>query len=88
MSVFEVIMLVCFGLSWPLSIAKAVRTKVVSGKSPLFMAVICLGYVCGIIHKALYAMDWVILLYALNMMLVAVDLGLYVRYLPKEQVAN
>ncbi|MBW2544040.1 MAG: hypothetical protein JRD43_00935, partial [Deltaproteobacteria bacterium] len=74
MSVFEATMLICFGVSWPISIAKSVRTKVVSGKSPLFMAVLCLGYACGIIHKLLYSMDWIIMLYALNMVLVAIDL--------------
>jgi len=80
MSIFEAIMLVCFGLSWPISIAKSLRTKVVSGKSPLFMAIICIGYLSGIIHKALCAFDWVILLYTVNMMMVAVDLALYYRY--------
>ena len=77
-------MLICFGVSWPISIAKSVRTKVVSGKSPLFMAVLCFGYACGIIHKLLYSMDWIIVLYVLNMVLVVIDLTLYFRYLPKE----
>ena len=83
MSVFEITMLVCFGVSWPISIAKAVRTRVVLGKSPLFMGIICLGYGCGIIHKVVYAMDGVIVLYILNLILVAVDLALYLRYRPR-----
>ena len=83
MSVFEITMLVCFGVSWPISIAKAVRTRVVLGKSPLFMGIICLGYGCGIIHKVVYAMDGVIVLYILNLILVAVDLALYMRYRPR-----
>jgi len=49
MSIFEVLMLVCFGLSWPISIAKALRTEKVAGKSPVFMGVICLGYLSGIL---------------------------------------
>jgi hypothetical protein len=80
MSSFEALMLVCFGLSWPISIAKSVRTKVVSGKSPLFMVIVCIGYLSGIVHKALYAFDWIIFLYILNMTMVAVDLMLYFRY--------
>lgn len=83
MSVFEAVMLICFGISWPVSIAKTLRTRVVSGKSPLFMAIVCLGYVCGVVHKALYSFDWIIALYAMNMILVAVDLFLYFRYLPR-----
>jgi len=73
-------MLLCFGISWPISIAKSLRTRVVAGKSPLFMAIVCLGYLSGIAHKALVSFDWVIALYALNLMMVATDLYLYVRY--------
>ena len=46
------------------------------------MAVICLGYLSGILHKLFFAMDWVIVLYALNLVMVATDLFLYYRYLP------
>ncbi len=83
MSVFEIMMLVCFGVSWPLSIAKAVRTKVVAGKSPLFMTIVCFGYLSGIVHKVVHDLDPVVALYALNMLLVALDLTLYYRYLPR-----
>lgn len=81
-------MMICFGLSWPISISKSLRTKVVSGKSPLFMSILCLGYLCGIIHKVLYSTDWVMALYALNMVMVAIDLFLYYRYLPRERTAR
>jgi hypothetical protein len=77
MSVFEIIMLVCFGVSWPISIYKSVRTKTVAGKSPLFMAIVVAGYASGIIHKVIYSRDWVIALYAANLLLVAVDMGAY-----------
>jgi len=80
MSPFEVIMLVCFASGWPFSIVKAIRTKRAAGKSPWFMAIICLGYLSGVIHKTLYARDWVIALYALNMVLISTDLFLYNRY--------
>jgi hypothetical protein len=51
-----------------------------SGKSPLFMGIVCVGYLSGIIHKALYAFDWIILLYTANLIMVAVDLTLYCCY--------
>ena len=81
-SVFEIIMLVCFGVSWPVSIVKALRTKVVRGKSAFFLSLILVGYAAGIVHKYRYASegDPVIYLYALNFLLVALDLALYVRY--------
>lgn len=84
MSVFEAIMLICFGMSWPVSIAKSLRTKIVSGKSPLFMAILCLGYMSGILHKAFHCFDWIIALYTLNLIMVATDLTLYYIYLPRE----
>lgn len=73
-------MLLCFGISWPISIAKALRTKTVAGKSPVFMAIVIAGYGFGIIHKTLYSFNWVIYLYALNLILVAIDMSLYFRY--------
>jgi hypothetical protein len=84
MSLFEAIMLVCFGVSWPVSIAKALRTKVVSGKSPLFMGIVWLGYLSGIIHKILYSLDWIISLYVFNMIMVSIDFALYYKYAPKK----
>jgi hypothetical protein len=81
MSVFEIIMLVCFGLSWPISIYKSLKTKVVAGKSPLFMAIVIAGYASGVVHKILYSADWVIALYAVNLALVAVDMGVYFYYI-------
>jgi len=80
MSVFEGLMLVCFGLSWPISISKALRTKTVSGKSPLFMSIVIAGYASGIMHKILYARDWIIILYIINLVLVAIDMSLYFHY--------
>ncbi len=85
MSVFEIVMLVCFGLSWPISIVKTLRTKVVLGKSALFMGIVCAGYLSGIVHKLLYSRDWVIALYTLNLALVTIDMVLYFRYSPKRR---
>jgi hypothetical protein len=70
-------MLICFGISWPVSIAKALRTKTVGGKSPLFMTIVMVGYAFGILHKLLNACDWIIILYIINLIMVAFDLILY-----------
>jgi hypothetical protein len=83
LSIFEVIMLLCFGISWPVSIAKTLRTKEVRGKSPLFLIIICAGYISGIIHKLLYSSDWVVYLYILNLLLVSADCALYFYYIKK-----
>jgi len=73
-------MLICFGLGWPVSILKSLRTKVVTGKSPLFLAIVWLGYLSGIIHKIVYALDLVIIFYILNFVMVSIDLLLYFYY--------
>lgn len=80
MSIFEIGMLVAFGFSWPISIIKTLRTKHVTGKSPLFMVIIMLGYVSGILHKIFYAYDFVLWLYVLNLVMVGLDLFLYLHY--------
>ena len=91
MPIFEIVMLLCFGLSWPISISKALLTHRVSGKSPLFMAIICVGYLSGMAHRLQFwtgaLRDWVILLYALNFVMVAFDLYLYYHFSGREQAA-
>lgn len=84
-SIWEVLFLLCFAVSWPVSIAKSLRTKVVIGKSPLFMSLVILGYIFGIIHKVLYSRDVVIFLYMFNALLVATDLFLYFLYIGKNR---
>lgn len=83
-------MLLCFACSWPISIVKAIKTKIVIGKSPVFMLLLIIGYIMGIIHKVLYSFDIVTFLYAFNMVLVTVDLSLYFRYIGenKRQMAG
>ena len=84
-SIWEVLFLVCFAISWPISILKSIRTKVVIGKRPIFMGLIILGYLFGIIHKLLYYRDIVIFLYTFNALLVSTDLFLYFLYIGKNK---
>lgn len=79
MSIFEVIMLVCFGLAWPFSIYKSIKTREVGSKSLVFLIALLVGYIAGILHKIFYDPDAVVYLYALNGVMVAVDMVLYLR---------
>jgi len=79
LSIFEIIMLLCFGAAWPLSIYKSWKSKSIAGKSIIFLFVVLLGYIAGIIHKMLYSMDFVIYLYIINCIMVGVDIMLYYR---------
>ncbi len=85
MQIFEIVMLLCFAASWPFSIIKALRTKVVAGKSPLFMSLIEIGYVSGILYKLTLPQgpDWRVCLYVLNLVIVGTDLFLYYLYRPR-----
>ena len=51
--IFEMIMVLSFGLSWPISIAKTLKAKTAKGKSPVFIGLIVFGYICGITSKIL-----------------------------------
>lgn len=79
MSIFEMIMLICFGAAWPFSIYKSYTSKSTSGKSIFFLIVIMIGYVSGIVNKLFYNYNWVIYLYMLNLTMVFIDTMLYVR---------
>ncbi len=72
-------MLVCFGLAWPFSIYKSATTRRVGSKSLLFLFALLLGYFAGILHKVFFYFDYVIILYALNGTMVAIDIALYLR---------
>ena len=72
-------MLLCFGASWPFSIAKSIKSRSARGKSLGFMLLVELGYVFGIVHKFLYHRDWVIWAYITLFVIVAFDIALYIR---------
>lgn len=81
----EGLMLVCFGLAWPLSILKMLRTHSAKSKSIPFVAVVALGYMAGIAHKTIRGFESgdfspVLFLYILNGAMIAVDLVLSVKY--------
>lgn len=79
MSIFEILMLLCFGASWPFSIHKSWTSRRNSGKSVWFLVLIVIGYGFGIIHKILYKPDMVVYLYAFNALMVTTDILLYRR---------
>ncbi len=85
LSVFEAVMLLCFGLAWPLSIIKSIKSKSTKGKSLFFLIVVLIGYASGITHKIIYSTDLVLILYILNFLLVATDIVLYSINLKREK---
>lgn len=83
MGIFEGIMLVCFGASWPVSIFKTIKAKNPAGKSMVFLYLVLIGYISGCLHKYYYSWDSLIWLYVFNGVMVATDIVLTHYYLAK-----
>lgn len=78
--IFEAFMVISFGISWPLSIYKSYKSRTTKGKSLLFMIFVLFGYGCGITSKLLAEnLTYVFIFYALNFVMVSLDLYLYYR---------
>jgi len=79
--IFEAIMLVCFGMAWPVSILKSWRSRTNKGKSFFFLFIVLVGYVSGLFHKLWWQdqIDAVVWLYVLNALMVVADGALYCR---------
>lgn len=76
----EAMMIVCFGISWPMSILKSINSRTAKGKSLTFMCFILAGYTFGIISKLSSGnITYVLPLYILNFVMVATDIALYFR---------
>lgn len=82
-AIFEIVMLLAFGFSWPAAVLKSYRARTTKGKSLFFICMILFGYACGIVSKLLLGVQnvkwYVIFFYALNFLMVATDLVLYFR---------
>lgn len=85
-SIFEVIMLICFGAAWPSSIYKSYISRTSKGKSVFFLFIVLIGYGSGVFHKIFFSPDWVILLYMLNGCMICVDIILYFRNASLDQL--
>lgn len=86
---FEILMIVCFGMSWPMNVIKSWRARTTKGKSLPFLLLISVGYVFGIAGKLISgAYKWYVLFfYVLNLVMVLTDLALYFRNLKLDRTA-
>lgn len=79
--IFEIFMLVSFGLSWPLNVVKSYKARTTEGKSLGFLILIFTGYICGITSKLIMPQfKWyVMFFYVLNTIMVGLDILVYCR---------
>lgn len=77
-NVFEILMLICFGFSWPINFRKAVKSKTTKGISLAFLFLISIGYIFGISAKILNdSINYVIIFYGINLFFVMANIGIY-----------
>ena len=77
-SIFETVMLVCFGFSWPLNVIKAYRAKTAKGTSLPFILLIIAGYIAGISAKLITGqINYVLIAYILNLAIVSLNVVVY-----------
>jgi len=81
-SICETMMLVCFGLSWPMNLSKAYNARTTKGSSLPFILLITLGYLCGITAKLLTGkINYVFAAYIINLVIVLLNIVVYFRNL-------
>lgn len=85
MSIFETVMLICFGAAWPVSIYRSYVSRTTGGKSVVFLIIVEIGYIAGILNKIINDLDLVIYLYVLNAIMVFADILLFYRNLNIEK---
>ena len=89
-NVFESLMLICFGLSWPLNITKAWKARTAKGISLPFYFFIWSGYAFGIASKIVTAVTghirivevcpfYVLFFYILNIVMVSAGICIFFR---------
>ena len=80
--ILETIMLICFGLSWPINLVKAYRSRTAKGTSLPFILLITLGYAAGIAAKLVGGqITYVLAVYVFNFVMVLGNLAVYFRNL-------
>ncbi len=93
----EALMIICFGLSWPVSIRKSYISRTAKGKSLFFEVFIWVGYVFGIARKIIQinqgqAEGWLFymgfIFYILNIAEITIDMLLYARNVRLDKMAE
>ena len=78
--ILEAIMLICFGLSWPMNAYKNFKARTAAGTSWQFILLITLGYFAGIAAKFVSGtINWVLAVYFINVVCIAVNWAVYFR---------
>ena len=79
-NILEMIMLICFGASWPINLSKAWKARTAKGTSLPFFLLIEFGYICGILAKIIsHNITYVLIFYFINVFVVGLNIAVYFR---------
>lgn len=87
--ILEMIMLIMFGLSWPLNLIKCYRARTAKGTSILFYCAIGIGYISGIVRKFyINDINFVLIFYFVNLIMILGCIAIYFRNLHLDKIAS
>ena len=87
--ILETIMLICFGLSWPISVVKAYKARTTKGQSLPFILLIIIGYIAGIAAKIMTKeFNYVLIVYIFNLEIVLFNVAVYIRNYRLDKINN
>ena len=76
--ILESVMLICFGLSWPISVIRNIRARTAKSMSLGFILLIIAGYAAGIAAKICSGnLGYVLIVYGFNLCAVLANLAVY-----------
>ncbi len=79
-NLLETIMLICFGLSWPINLVKNIKAKTAKSTSLPFYLLITVGYIAGIAAKFIGDnVNYVLIVYFINIFFVLLNIAVYFR---------
>ena len=74
----ESVMLICFGLSWPVSVVKNIKAHTAKSMSLPFILLIITGYIAGISSKIInHNFSYVLVIYFFNLFVVSMNVVVY-----------
>lgn len=79
-NLLEATMLICFGLSWPMSLIKNIKAKTAKNMSLRFILLIIAGYIAGITAKLMnHNINYVLAFYFFNLIVVSANIIVYFK---------
>ncbi len=79
--ILEAVMILCFGLAWPVSVYKSYTSASTRGKSLMFLVIALVAYTAGFLHVIIDypGLSYLTLLYIANGLMISADIALFFR---------